>query len=274
VTAIQENDEAKIEQAVLRLSRSRRIFAPFTLAISALLFLFAGLRLLPSNWRLTLVQVLPAMWLWLAMLDLKAHVLHGRSLNEIRGPVLIPLALVVIAITTASAFLNAVFAMAVAAPPPPRVRPAMVQARSRLVPIVATGVVLGTALAVAVLIAPRWHRPWFTLTLGSVVGVGMVSYVAVPARLIGVKPRQSTREKLTMSALGGVIGATVCTPPYLLGRLGILMLGSKILLVPGIIVLALGLTLQAGATGAVRAIKFSAKLGAGRNIEGDTLEPS
>jgi hypothetical protein len=52
----------------------------------------------------------------------------------------------------------------------------------------------------------------------------------------------------------------VCTPPYLLGRLGILMLGSSALLVPGIIVMTLGFTLQAGATGAVRAVKMSMKL--------------
>ena len=42
------------------------------------------------------------------------------------------------------------------------------------------------------------------------------------------------------------------------------MLGSKVLLIPGIFVLALGVTLQAGATGAVRAIKMSASLMAGR----------
>ena len=47
----------------------------------------------------------------------------------------------------------------------------------------------------------------------------------------------------------------------MLGRLGILMLGSS-LLIPGIIVLAVGATLQAGATGAVHAIKLTAKLAA------------
>ena len=60
--------------------------------------------------------------------------------------------------------------------------------------------------------------------------------------------------------VGGVLGATVCTPPYILGRLGLLMLGSRALLIPGIVVFALGVTLQAGATGAVRAIKMSASL--------------
>ncbi len=260
VRAIESNDEAAIEAAILRLSRSRRIFAPLALAIGAFALLFDGLRLLVSNWRLTLVQVLPAMWIWLAMYDLKAHILHGRSFNVVRGPILIPIALVIVAITVACFFLNAVFAMAIAQSGPPRVRPAVAQARGRRTQIAASGVVIGLLLAFSTTVATRWGRPWFTLSLGIVVGIMMVSYVALPARLIGVKRTQSTRDKLTTSAIGGAIGATVCTPPYLLGRLGILMLGSKVLLIPGIFVFAVGVTLQAGATGAVRAIKMSAKL--------------
>jgi hypothetical protein len=103
-----------------------------------------------------------------------------------------------------------------------------------------------------------------TLSLGVVAGAMMVCYIAVLARLIGRKPAQSKRDKLTTSAVGAALGATVCTPPYLLGRLGILMLGSKVLLIPGAFVLAVAVTLQAGATGAVRAIKMTASLGKGR----------
>jgi hypothetical protein len=65
----------------------------------------------------------------------------------------------------------------------------------------------------------------------------------------------------------------VCTPPYLLGRLGLLMLGSKALLIPGIFVFAVGITLQAGATGAVRAIKMSVSLTAGRPLRGAPADP-
>lgn len=64
--------------------------------------------------------------------------------------------------------------------------------------------------------------------------------------------------------VGGAIGAVVCTPPYALGRIGLLMLGSHTLFVLGAILFAVGLTLQAGATGAVKAVKMSAKLVAGR----------
>ncbi len=88
----------------------------------------------------------------------------------------------------------------------------------------------------------------------------MVCYVAVPSRLIGVKPTTSRRDKLTASAVGGALGAVVCTPPYVLGRVGILMLGSPVLFIPGILVVSFAATLQAGATGAVKTVKMSAKL--------------
>ncbi len=258
--AIEESDEAKIEEAVLRLSRSRRVFSPLVFAIGAFALLFDGLRLLVSNWRLTLVQMLPAMWIWLAMADLKVHALHGNSFTVLRGPVLIPIILAIVAITMASFFLNAVFAFAISRPGAPEIRPAVAQARRHLTPILVSGAVVGLLLALSTTVLTRWGRPWFALSLGIVIGLMMVCYVAVPSRLIGVKPAHSKRDKLLTTLVGGALGATVCAPPYILGRLGILMLGSSALLIPGIVLLALGVTLQAGATGAVRAIKMSVSL--------------
>jgi hypothetical protein len=267
VQAIQDNDEAKIEEAILHLSESRRVFAPLALAVGAFTMLFNGLKLLATNWRLTLVQILPAMWIWLAMFDLKAHVLHGKSFTVVRGPVLIPIGLLIIAITVASFFLNAVFAFAVSRPGRPEVRPAVAQARHHLGPIMASGAVVGALLAFSTVVVTRWGRPWFTISLGIVVGVMMISYVAGPSRLIGSKPpKQSKRDKLAAAAVGGALSATVCTPPYILGRLGILALGSSavIIFILGLFAVSLGVTLQAGATGAVRAIKMSATLTATR----------
>jgi hypothetical protein len=222
--------------------------------------LFEGLRLLIANWRLTLVQVLPAVWIWLAMYDLKAKVLHGNQLPQLRGAVLVPVMLAVVAITVASFFLNAVFAFAITLSRPPLIAPAYRAARARARSIAMWGVAIGVPLAVAETFGPRWQKPWFALTLGVVIGVMMLCYVAVPARLIGIRPRRTRREKLTGGLLGTVLSATVCTPPYLLGRVGILMLGSKPLVIPGIVLLTVGFGLQAGATGAVRAIKMSLSL--------------
>ncbi len=266
VRAIQEEDEAVLE-GVVHLSQSRRLFAPLAFTVGAFAMLIDGLKLLLTNWRLTLVQILPAVWIWLAMFDLKARVLRDKSFPALRGPVLIPIALAIVAITMACFFLNAIFAFAITRPPRPEIRPAYVQARGYLRPIFAWGAGVGAALAIATTVAPRWGSPWFALALGAVIAVMMVCYVAVPSRLIGVKPQRTRREKLTASALGAALGTTVCTPPYLLGRLGILMLGSKVLLIPGIVLLTFGFTLQAGATGAVRAIKMSLKLTAAKPLE-------
>jgi hypothetical protein len=104
VRAVRDGDEAMVEETVLRLSRSRRVLTPLAFVVGGFAMLFNGLTLLFSNWRLTLVQVLPAMWIWLAMLDLKAHVLHGKSFHVLRGPVLIPIVLVIAAVTAASFF--------------------------------------------------------------------------------------------------------------------------------------------------------------------------
>ncbi len=212
VRAIEENDEAKVEEAILRLSRSRRVFAPLGFTVGAFVMLYDGLRLLASNWRLTLVQILPAMWIWVAMLDLKAHTLHGKSFDVLRGPVLIPIGLVIVALTVASYFLNAVFAFSISEPGHVEIRPAIARARRHCVPIIVSGATTGALLAFSTTVVTRWGRPWFTLSLGIIVGVMMVSYVAVPARLIGAAKRtRSTRDKLSTSAVGG--DATAVGPP-------------------------------------------------------------
>ena len=87
IVSIRDGDDHQIEDAVLQLSNRRRIFAPLTLAVGAFVMLFNGLRLLVTNWRLMLVQVLPAMLIWATTIDLKAHVLHGKEFHDIRGPI-------------------------------------------------------------------------------------------------------------------------------------------------------------------------------------------
>jgi hypothetical protein len=268
IRAIRDSDRAAVDETILRLSRTRRWLAPLALAVGAFAMLFEGVKLLFTNWRLTLVQVLPAMWIWAAMLDLKAHVLHGKSFHVLTGPIVIPIVLAVAAITAASFFLNAVFAFAIAGPGPPLIRPAFTQARDHLAVVLGSGAAVGVLLGLATVVLTRWGLLWFGLSLSLVIAVMMVSYVAVPARLIGMKTTYSKRDKLTATAVGGAVGAVVCTPPYALARIGLVMLGSHTLFVPGVIVLAVGLTLQAGATSAVKAVKMSAKLVSGRRGDG------
>ena len=267
VGAIREGDEATVEAAVVQLSSRRRIFAPLGVVVGGFVMLFAGVKLIFTNWRLTLVQVLPAMWIWAAMMDFKAHVFHGKSFHALHGWVLLAAIGVVAAITAASFFLNAVFAFAIARPGRPEIGPGFSQARSQAAIVWGCGVVIGLLLGTAALYVDRWGHQWFTLSMSAVLAVMMVAYVSVPARLIGMKTTYSTADKFKATLVGGAIGAVVCSPPYALGRIGILMLGSPLLFIPGIIVVTLGFTLQAGATGAVKAIKMSAKLVAGHGLD-------
>ena len=266
VRAIDEGDEATVEAAVLQLSSRRRIFAPLGIVCGAFVMLFEGVKLLFSNWRLTIVQVLPAMWIWAAMLDLKAHVFHGKSFHPLHGPALVAAIIGVTVITAASFFLNAVFAFAVATPGRPNIRPAVTRARSHAATIFGWGAVIGLMLGIAALYSDRWGRWWFPISMSVVIAIMMVTYVSLPSRLIGMKTTYSAADKLKATAVAGVIGGVVCSPPYALGRIGLLMLGSPALFIPGIFVLALGLTLESGATSAVKAIKMSAKLVAGHQL--------
>ena len=268
VEGIRKGDDDAVQQLVLELSRRHRIFAPLALVVGAIAMLFEGVKLLVTNWRLTLVQLLPAMWIWVAMIDLKAHVLHGKSFHVVRGPVLVPIILAIVAITAAGFFLNAVFAFAISKPGHPEIKPAFAESRRHHRTVLGWGALIGLLLAFSTVVVVRWGLAWFTLSLGIVIAIMMVSYVSVPARLIGVKKTYARGEKVKVTAVGGMLGAVVCSPPYLLGRIGILLLGSNTLFFLGVVLLTVGFVLEAGATSAVKSIKMSAKLVTGQPAAG------
>jgi uncharacterized membrane protein len=260
--AVREGDEAQVARSVEALSRRHRLLAPLALAVGGVAMLFGGVRLLLANWRLTVIQVPPAMWIWAAMYDLRGHLLHDKSWHAITGPIVAPIVLAVAAITALCFYLNAVFGFAISQDGKPEVRPAIGEARRHLASILLSGGVVGIALGLTVTVVTRARSPWFALTLGIVIGVMMVAYVAVPARLIGIdNGKVSRRDRLSASIVGSALGAVVSAPAYLLGRIGLLMIGSPFLRLPGILLFLVGFTLQAGATSAVKAVKMGAKLG-------------
>jgi hypothetical protein len=262
IEAIRSSDDDAVERAVLQLSSKRRWLAPLGLIVGAFLMLFQGVKLLVTNWRLTVVQIIPAMWIWVALLDIKVHALHGKGFHILRGPVLVPAIVGVTAITAASFYLNGVFAFAITVPGKPQIRPAFAKANDHLRTILAWGVGVGLALSFSALISTRWGGWSFVISQSIVVGIMMLCYLAVPARIVGIdtKKGRSRRDKLAATAVGGAVGAVVCSPPYTLGRLGILMLGWHGWFWVGVILIVIGATLQTGATSAVKAVKFSAKL--------------
>ena len=232
--------------------------------VGAGLMLFQGLKLLFANWRLTLVQVLPAMWIWVAMIDLKAHILHGASFHVLRGPILIPIILGVAGITAASFYLNAVFAFAISRHGGKEIRPAFAEARGHLGVVLAWGLGIGLMLGFATMITSRWGRWPFTIAMSIVIAIMMICYLACRPGSSASRPKPTCRDTGRIdrerhrrcAGGGGLLAALSAGPGF-----GVLLLGS--FFVPGLILLIIGLTLQAGATSAVKSIKMSAKLVSG-----------
>ena len=189
--AIRRGDDKAVEKAVLQLSQRRRWLAPLAMVVGAFVMLFQGVKLLYTNWRLALVQIVPAMWIWIAMLDIKLHVLHGRQFHVIRGPVLIPCVLGVTALTAASFYLNGVFAFAISVPGQAEIRPAFSRANGHVRVILAWGCTIGLALSFSALIATRWGHWPFVISQSIVVGIMMLCYLAVPARIVGIEKKAS-----------------------------------------------------------------------------------
>jgi hypothetical protein len=170
--------------------------------------------------------------------------------------------LFITAITAASFFLNAVFAFAIAGPGTPDTRLGRVLAWEHRRVVLVWGTAIDVFLAVATVVVSRWGTRWFTLCLGIVVGHMMVLYIAVPSRIIGIpKSTRPRSERITASIVSGTVGAAVSTPPYVLGRIGLLMLGSSLLGIPGLV----GAALQAGAISSIKAVKLSATFIEGRH---------
>lgn len=260
VAAIERGDEQLVTAEVLRWSRAWRPLAPLALCIGAFVMLFEGLRRLWTNWRLILVEAVPAMWAWAIMLDLRLHVFGGRGLRAWSGPLAFGLAGVAVVVTVAALYLNTVFAFALAAPGAATLGPAFGRANGHVGTVVAVGVPVGAAVGAAAFAVPRFGLAWFTLALGVAAGAEMLAAVVLPARLVGARAAGSPRrDRFVAGVIAGVLGAIVCAPSYALGRVGIMLLGSSGLVALGVVLLVIGFTLQSGTAGAVKAIKVGAK---------------
>ena len=103
VQSVEAGDESMVEE-VLRLSSSRRLFAPLAYLVGAFAMLFEGLRRLLHHWRAVPVELIPAVWLWLAMYDLRLQVVRGNSFHSSDETDLVALvAVLIVGVTVAGA---------------------------------------------------------------------------------------------------------------------------------------------------------------------------
>lgn len=260
--AVADADASRIESAARALGESRRYLAPVAWAAGAIVLVIRGIRLLVVNWRLSLVQLVPAAWVWLVMWDLKQHALRGAPFRQFTVGGVVLLGIAAVGVSVAAFWCNTVFAFAIQREPP-AIAPAARQAHAFLSRIVTAGSVVGVLLAGAAVAVPRIGVTWLYVgLLGAVLGVMLISFVAIPARIIGVKrQRLPPRQAIGRWAAGGALSAVAMTPGFVLDRLGLILLGVPGLHIVGFLLLSAGTALYAAGMSSVRAVKLSMKLG-------------
>ena len=191
------------------------------------------------------------------------------ELSPVDGVALVVVAVGVIGITVACYWCNAVFALAVEPGTDRSIREAYAMAKEHARYVNSWGFGVGIAHALASTVAVRTGLLAFSLSIGAVALVMMVSFVTVPARLLGLTTKRPLPQKISSAAVGGAVSVIAQTPGFLLNRIGLLMLSVHLLLVPGVAVFAVGVALQTAAVSSVSAVKLSAQFVGAAPFAGD-----
>ena len=261
-TAVRDADPAEVEAQVVQLSGTRRWLTPLGYVAGTLALIVAGIKPLFKNWRLTLIELVPAAWVWFSMWNLKSHVLDGRSVHHFHGYVEALGFLLMVAAATIAFYCNAIFAFSISGEQPPRIGPAARQAATHMKAISLWGLGFGTAHAVVSFVVAPLGKPWYSLSLLVVLAAMLVSFVAVPAALAGLKEQRTSSQKVGYAAVGGALAAVAATPGFIFDRAGLLLMGVPSLRIVGFALLSIGVALQIAGTSGVKSVKLSARFNA------------
>lgn len=263
VLAVADTDPDTVDR-IMREMGSRRFFlAPLAWAAGSVVLMLRGITLILTNWRLTLIQLVPAMLIWLGMYEMSRYALHGAELRTLSPGWLLVGSLLIIAATMASFWCNTVFAFAIDAIPP-KIRPAIRATQRRIRPVLIAGLLGGVLLSFAALVLPRFGKRWvFEAVLLGTLGLLIVAFVAVPARILQRPPRKlPPREAVGRTLVGWFVSAVAMAPGFILDRVGLVLMGVPGLRILGFVLLTLGTALFAAGMSSVKAVKMSIKLGA------------
>jgi hypothetical protein len=260
VRGVSEIDPATVQTQLQRLGSRRRWLAPLVFAAGTVAVVFRGVLVLVRNWRLLLLQVIPAAWLWLMSWNVRTHLFSREKLpTEYTAP----LAIGVIVLSLVCYWCNATFAFTLTQAGRPRIRSAFREARGHWRLVTGIALVTGAAqAAVWVWLAPVSVR-WFLIGLTAMLVIQTYLFIAVPLWLLGFRPREDRRTKITRSVTTGVLGGVASAPGFLFNRLGLLLLGIHSVWILGVVLVSVGAVLQVTASSSVRVVKMSARLGGG-----------
>ena len=240
----------------------------------------AGVLLLVGNWRLLLMELVPALWLGAITWDWRARTFGKLPLAEVHGEAAVAVMAVILVMTFAAYWCNAVFAFAAVQSPPVDLRAAMRSAGAHWRRITVWAAVAGLAHLVVAVYLTRTTVTIYSITLGAVVVLQMYALVAMPVALVARArvPSRGRRDRIARLLLAGALSGVASSPGFLLNRLAILLIALGLpwlgvaLLVPAVVV-------QAAGAASSRAVQLAARVqearhaGSGHAGSGDPRPP-
>ena len=255
--AVRSTDPARVESALKDLGGQRGWLAPLVYAAGTVAVVFDGVLLLLRNWRLTFLQLFPAVWIWAMAWNMKHHVLSKSTLSTgvvIAAAVGVPLAAQV------AYWCNATFAFTMAQTPTSDIRAAFGEARGHWPLVGGLALLTGGIQALIWLAVPRWQSNWLSVALLVMFVVQIYLFVAIPCWLIGVRKTGSRRDRTTRTVTTSALSGVAAMPGFLLNRIGWLLLGAGWLGIVGVALLAVGAVLHVTASSSMRVVKLSLRL--------------
>jgi len=258
--AVRSTDPARVQQLATDLSGRSRVLTPLAYVAGTLAVVFDGIVLLFKSWRLTLLQLVPAAWIYAMTWNIRSHLLARRHPPLSHVELIAAVAL----ITPQLAYwCNATFAYTLTQEGIPKIAPAFEEARTHWRPISGLALVTGAIQAFIWLVLPDWRLSLFWLALVVMFVVQIYLFVALPAWLLRLRKTGSRRERGLQSLTTGALSGVAAVPGYLLNRLGLLLLSVGPLWWVGIGVVAIATVTHVAASSSARVVKMSVRLRGG-----------
>jgi hypothetical protein len=255
--AVRGTDPGSVESALKDLGGRRRWLAPLVYAAGTLAVVFDGFLLLLRNWRLTLLQLFPAIWIWVMTWNMKHHLLSKPTFST---SVVVTVAVGVVLAAQVAYWCNGTFAYTMAQSATPDIKAAFGEARPHWRLIGGLALLTGGVQATIWLAMPRLQTDWLWVALLAMFVVQVYLFIAIPCWLLGVRKTGSRRERTTQSVTTGVLSGVAAMPGFLLNRIGWLLLGTGLIGIVGGVLLAIGAVLHVTASTSVRVVKLSVRL--------------
>jgi hypothetical protein len=260
VAAVRSTEPARVESALEALARKGRWLKPLAYAAGTVAVVFDGVLLLIRHWQLTLLQLVPAVWVWVMSWNLRNRMLANAEMST---TVSIAVAVGVIVAAQLAYWCNATFGYTMVQGETPDIKAAFAEARPHWRLVGGLALLTGGIQASIAVAIPHLQVRWLWIALLVMFMVQIYLFIAIPSWLLGVRKTGSRRERTIQSLTTGVLSGVAATPGFLLNRIGLLLLGTSLFWV-GVAVVSIGAVLHVTASSSVRVVKLSLRLRPGQ----------